>query len=99
MKELENKYIDLLLKKCLNVNISKSLFINYDKINKEFVNKVIEKAKKIGFQDIYLDEKPSLDGSHFVKWISDDVSLDLTKYGYHFRMPSHDVSLKASSYA
>lgn len=56
MKELENKYIDLLLKKCLNVNISKSLFINYDKINKEFVNKVIEKAKKIGFQDIYLDE-------------------------------------------
>ena len=46
-------------------------------------------------QEVYLDEKPSLDGSHFVKWISDDVSLDLTKYGYHFRMPSHDVSLKA----
>lgn len=46
-------------------------------------------------QDVYLDEKPSLDGSHFVKWISDDVSLNLTKYGYHFRMPSHDVSLKA----
>ena len=46
-------------------------------------------------QDVYLDEKPSLDGSHFVKWTSDDVSLNLTKYGYHFRMPSHDVSLKA----
>lgn len=46
-------------------------------------------------QDVYIDEKPSLDGSHFVKWTSDDVSLNLTKYGYHFRMPSHDVSLKA----
>ena len=46
-------------------------------------------------QDVYLDEKPSLDGSHFVKWTSDDVKLEFTKYGYHFVMPSHDISLKA----
>ena len=46
-------------------------------------------------QDVYIDEKPSLDGSHFVKWTSDDVKLDLTKYGYHFKMPSHSVSLRA----
>ncbi len=46
-------------------------------------------------QDVYLDEKPSLDGSHFVKWTSDDVKLEFTKYGYHFVMPSHDISLTA----
>ena len=46
-------------------------------------------------QDVYLDEKPQLPGFHFVKWTSDDVKLDLTKYGYHFKMPSHSVSLRA----
>ena len=46
-------------------------------------------------QDVYLDEKPQLSGFHFVKWTSDDVKLDLTKYGYHFKMPSHSVSLRA----
>lgn len=45
--------------------------------------------------DVYIDEKPQLDGFFFVKWTSDDVKLDLTKYGYHFKMPSRNVSLKA----
>lgn len=53
---MEDKYIDLLLKKCLNFDKSKILFINYDKVNKDFVDKVIVKAKEIGVEDIYLDE-------------------------------------------
>lgn len=54
---MENKYIDLLLKKCLKFEKSKSLFISYDKVNKSFVEKVIEKAKEMGINDIGLDEE------------------------------------------
>ncbi|MCM1370854.1 MAG: aminopeptidase [Clostridium sp.] len=53
----ESKYIDLLLKRCLNFEKSKSLFINYDLVNKDFVDKVVSCAKKIGITDIYLDGK------------------------------------------
>lgn len=56
MNELENKYIELLLGRCLNVNASKSLFISFDHINRDFVEKVIKKAKEMGFTDICLDE-------------------------------------------
>lgn len=54
---LEDKYIDLILKRCLNFDKSSSLFINYIKENKNVVDKIIEKAKKIGIEDIYLDEE------------------------------------------
>lgn len=57
MKELENKYIELLLKKCINFNKSKSLFINYDKVNKDFITKVIDKANEMGIYDIEIDEE------------------------------------------
>lgn len=49
---LEDKYIELLLKKCINFNQSKSLFINYDRVNKKFVEKVMIKAKEMGIYDI-----------------------------------------------
>lgn len=54
---LEDKYIDLLLKKCINFKKSKSLFINYDKVNKKFVEKVIFKAREMGVIDIAVDEE------------------------------------------
>lgn len=57
MNELEQKYIDLLLKRCLNIKSSKSLLISYDKVNKNFINKLIIKAKNMGFDDIYTDEE------------------------------------------
>ncbi len=57
MNELEQKYIDLLLKRCLNIKSSKSLLISYDKINKNFVDKLIITAKSMGFDDIYIDEE------------------------------------------
>ena len=56
MKDNETKYIKLLLERCLNFDKSKSLLISYDKINKNFVNNVVEYAKKLGVDDIYLDE-------------------------------------------
>ena len=53
--KLENKYIELLLKKCA-YSKSKSLFISYDKCNIDFINKLIVKAKEYGYNDIYKDE-------------------------------------------
>lgn len=56
MKEMEEKYIDLLLKKCIDPN-HKILFISYQKEIKEFIQKLIQKAKKIGITEVYLDEE------------------------------------------
>ena len=53
---MEEKYIDLLLNKCVDLNSSKILFIHYYKEIKEFINKLVEKAKKIGFEEFYLEE-------------------------------------------
>lgn len=41
LEELENKYIDLILKRCVNFEKSKSLLINYAKVNKDFVGKMV----------------------------------------------------------
>ena len=57
LKKLEEKYIDLLLKRCVNFNKSKSLLIGYDKVNKDFVEKLVIRAKELGVTDIYLDEE------------------------------------------
>lgn len=57
INELENKYINLLLNRCINFDKSKSLFINYQKENKTFIDKLIKVAKKMGISDIYLDEE------------------------------------------
>ena len=54
---MEEKYIDLLLKRCLKVSSKTPLFISYNSINRIFVNKVVDVAKKIGIKDIYLEEK------------------------------------------
>ena len=43
MNELEEKYIDLLLNKCICPK-SKSLFISYDKCNVDFIEKKKKKS-------------------------------------------------------
>ena len=55
--DLENKYADLLINRCLNFKKSKSLFISYFDDNQEFVNKIVQWANKIGVNDIYLNVK------------------------------------------
>ena len=54
MKELEEKYINLLLNKCLNITSHKSLFISYNDLVKEFVNNIKLTAESLGIKDIYL---------------------------------------------
>ena len=56
MKDLDLKYIELLVDKCLWFNESKCLYINYNKLNKEFVDKLCDYAKSKGIIDIYLEE-------------------------------------------
>ena len=55
MEELERKYIELVLKKCLNFEQSKSLMIHYEfKEHLDFVLKIKEAANKMGIQDVCL---------------------------------------------
>ena len=54
MEQLQTKYIELLLKKCINFNNSKSLFISYEVDNYDFINQIVLKAKELGVNDIYL---------------------------------------------
>ena len=58
MNKLKEKYIELLLNKCIYPqNKYKSLFIYYDKINRDFIKDLIKVARKKGFEDFLIDEK------------------------------------------
>ncbi len=72
---MKDKYIDLLLKRCLKLKKSSVLFINYDKVIKKFVKKVVMKANEMGIKDIYLDEVDSTLIHDFLK----DASLSAIK--------------------
>lgn len=53
LKELEDKYIDVILNKCLNFKQNKSLLIHCDLKEHEYFAKIVEeKAKKLGVNDI-----------------------------------------------
>lgn len=56
---MENKYIKLLLERCLKLKKGQPLFISYNKIVKSFIEKMLDYAKKMGVTDIYLDERDS----------------------------------------
>ncbi len=56
MTELENKYIDLILKRCLNFKNTNSLLINCDlKEHLPFAEKVKKRALELGISDIYIN--------------------------------------------
>lgn len=52
---MQEKYIKLLVERCLDINNSKSLFIHYNKLNEDFVMKLKEYVNDLGINDIYLD--------------------------------------------
>lgn len=57
MRALEDKYIDLLINKCVNFTNTKSILLNYHAENKKFIDKLVKKLHKEGIKDIYLDEE------------------------------------------
>lgn len=69
-QELEQKYIELLLKKCLNFQKSSSLFISYEKENRPFINRLVDYAKTLGIKDIYLEENDSYHKHDILKSIT-----------------------------
>lgn len=78
MEELEEKYIELMLKKCLNFNKSKSLVINCDfREHVSFAQRVKEKANEMGIFDVCINVN-DLDEIHeYLKNTSvDDIKLN-----------------------
>lgn len=53
---MDEKYIELLLNKCVDLNKSKILFISYDIETEDFVNKIVNKAKDKGIIEFYFDK-------------------------------------------
>lgn len=56
MKELEQKYIELLLKRCMNLKKGDILFLSYDIANQRFADDIDEYAKKMGIREVYHDK-------------------------------------------
>ncbi len=55
MKELQEKYADLILKVCLRIKKNQPLFISANSERSDFVRIVVNKAIELGVKDIYLD--------------------------------------------
>ena len=53
MNTLEQKYINLLLKRCINFKNSNSLLISYQSENIDFINKLVKSARQYGIKKIY----------------------------------------------
>lgn len=80
MIELEDKYIELLLKRCLNFERSKSLMIHLDfKEHLPFANKVKEYAQKMGIYDVCIHINDMDDIHDYLKNTKlDDIKLNPT---------------------
>lgn len=53
MDELEEKYIELLFR-CIKLQKNDILFLEYNSLNEEFANKIMNKAKNIGVKEIII---------------------------------------------
>lgn len=91
---MDDKYIELLLEKCVDFS-SKILFINYDIEIERFVNKVAQKARELGIEEIYFDREDAtknhdilknntiselIDGNYFNKSYWDDYASKLASF-------------------
>ena len=59
MKELQEKYIEVILESCLKLEKNQPLFISYDVERRDFVRMVAKKAFEMGVKDIYFDSSDS----------------------------------------
>lgn len=69
---IEEKYIELLLKRCLKLDECEALFINFKDINEDFVKKVEVYANEMGIQDVYLLKEDS----EYIHDILKDISIE-----------------------
>lgn len=54
---MEEKYIELLLRRCTDLKHSKILFIHYNIEIQDFVKKISKRAKELGIEEIYLEQE------------------------------------------
>ena len=64
---MDEKYIELLLKKCTKIKTNQSLLIHYSKEIYPFIKKIIQKVKELKIEDIYLDEFDIYKDHEFLK--------------------------------
>lgn len=55
MKELQEKYANMILNVCLSIKENQPLYISYNDENSDFVRIIANEAFKIGVKDIYFD--------------------------------------------
>lgn len=71
MEEMEDKYIDLLLETCIDLN-HKILFISYQKEIEQFIKKLVTKAKAKGISEFYLEMENIFYTHQFLKTKSEE---------------------------
>ena len=52
---MDEKYIELLIKRCTTINKIPILFISYNKEIQPFIDKLVTRVKEIGIEEIYLE--------------------------------------------
>lgn len=80
MEEKIRLYVKFLLKRCLSINEGEPLVISYSSIQKDFVDIVLDVAKSIGINEVYLVES---DGEKTRK-ILESSSIDEIKNNPYF---------------
>lgn len=83
---MEDKYIELILKRCLNFDKSNILFINYDVVNKDFVDKVKKYASKYNLEVV-----EDIDDINITHSKLKDLSIDEIKHDSYFNKSKWDV--------
>lgn len=76
---MDNKYAELLLEKCVDYNNSKILFICYDIEVEDFINIIVDKAKKLGIEEFYFD-KINIEEDYNI--LKNNSIEDLNKFKY-----------------
>ena len=72
MKNMKEKYADLLLKRCLSLKSTDSLLINAPIDSIDFIRILTKKAYEIGIKDIYLDLEDEELKHNELKYLSND---------------------------
>ncbi|MEE3343239.1 MAG: aminopeptidase [Bacilli bacterium] len=76
---MDDKYIDLLIERCTNIKEVPVLFISYNKEIEKFVDKLVDKVRKMGVEDIYLEGEDKYKVHDFLKEKSYD-EIDESPY-------------------
>lgn len=67
---MQEKYINLLINKCMDLERSKVVFISYNKEIKVFIDVLVDKLNRLGISDIYRDEVDEEEKHQILKTMS-----------------------------